>query len=95
MKKQGKAAGEAWEICHEALRLRMKQFPKIKRWLLGRIMRSGILIKRMRKLAETGKQPRFGDFEVRYVIGDGKEFWQCPECGGKRNRHILPYRKAN
>jgi len=20
---------------------------------------------------------------------------QCPECGGKRNRHILPYRKAN
>jgi len=20
--------------------------------------------------------------------------WQCPECGGKRNRHILPYRKA-
>ena len=19
---------------------------------------------------------------------------QCPECGGKRNRHILPYRKA-
>jgi len=22
-------------------------------------------------------------------------FWQCPECGGKRNRHILPYRKSN
>jgi len=21
--------------------------------------------------------------------------WQCPECGGKRNRHILPYKKAN
>jgi len=20
---------------------------------------------------------------------------QCPECGGKRNRHILPYKKAN
>jgi len=34
MKKQGKTVGEAWEICHEALRLRMKQFPKIKRWLL-------------------------------------------------------------
>jgi len=22
-------------------------------------------------------------------------YWQCPECGGKRNRHILLYRKAN
>jgi hypothetical protein len=22
-------------------------------------------------------------------------FWQCPESGGKRNRYILPYRKAN
>jgi len=74
MKKQGKTAGETWEICHKALRLRMKQFPRVKRWLLGRIMRSGILMKRMRKLAETGTQPRFGDFEVRYVIGDGKEF---------------------
>ncbi len=74
MKKQGKTAGEAWEICHEALRLRMKQFPKIKSWLLGRMMHSGILMKRMRKLAEAGKQPKFGDFEVRYVMGDGKEF---------------------
>jgi len=22
-------------------------------------------------------------------------YGQCPECGGKRNRHILPYKKAN
>ena len=21
--------------------------------------------------------------------------WQCPESGGKRNRHILPYRKPD
>ncbi len=74
MKKHGKTAGDAWEICHEALRLRMERFPKIKRWLFGRIMYSGILKKRMRKLAETGKQLRFGDFEIRYVIGDGEEF---------------------
>jgi len=74
MKKRGKTAGEAWEICHEALKLRMERYSKLKRWLLERIMHSGILIKRMRKLAETGKQPRFGDFEVRYVIGDGEEF---------------------
>ena len=43
MKKHGKTAGEAWEICHEALRLRMKQFPRIKRWLFGRIMYSSFL----------------------------------------------------
>ncbi len=29
--------------------------------------------------------------EVRAVISGG----QCPRSGGKRNRHILPYRKAN
>ena len=49
MKKQGKTAGEAWEIYHEALKLRMERFSRFKRWLLGRIMNSGILIKRMRK----------------------------------------------
>jgi len=24
-----------------------------------------------------------------------RKLGQCPECGGKRNRHILPYKKAN
>ena len=74
MKKHGKTAGEAWEICHEALRLRMEKYPRIKSWLFGRIMYSGILKKRVRKLAAIGKQLRFGDFEVRYVIGDGEDF---------------------
>ena len=74
MKKYGKTASEAWEICHEALRLRMAKYPKIKSWLLGRIMFSGILKKRMGKLAATNKRLRFGDFEVRYVIGDGEDF---------------------
>jgi len=74
MKKHGKTAGETWEICHEALRLRMEKYPRIKRWLFGRIMYTGILKKRVRKLAATGKRLRFGDFEVRYVIGDGEYF---------------------
>jgi hypothetical protein len=30
MKKRGKTAPEAWEICHEAIRLRMKAFPRWK-----------------------------------------------------------------
>lgn len=74
MKKQGKTAGEAWEICHEALRLRMKQFPKIKRWLLARCMFSSLVKKIARKRAEKGQQIKTGDFETKFVIGDGEKF---------------------
>ena len=74
MKKHGKTAGEAWEVCHEALRLRMERFPKIKRWLFGDLMYSGIVRRRMRKLSEAGRRLRFGDFEVRYVISDEENF---------------------
>ena len=74
MKKLGKTASEAWEICHKALRLRMEKFSKVKRWLLGNLFNSSIVIRRMRKLAETGQQFRFGDFEIKYIIGDGGEF---------------------
>ena len=74
MKKHNKSAGESWEICHEALKLRMKQFPKIKRWFFGRLLYSGILQRRMRKRSEEGKQSKTGDFETRFVIGDGKNF---------------------
>ena len=74
MKKHGKTAREAWEICHDALRLRMERFSKIKRWFLTRLLYSGFMIRRMQKRAEEGRQIRFGDFEVKYVIGDGKNF---------------------
>jgi len=74
MKKYGKTAGEAWAICHNALRLRMEKFPKIKRWLLARLMYSSFVKRRMQKRAEEGQQLRFGNFEVKYVIGDGKTF---------------------
>jgi hypothetical protein len=74
MKKQGKTAGEAWEVCHKALRLRMEKFPKIKRWLLAHLMYSNIVKRRMQKRAEEGQQPKFGDFEVKYVIGNGESF---------------------
>ena len=30
-----------------------------------------------------------------FMINLSKLKRQCPECGGKRNRHTLPYRKAN
>ena len=74
MKRHGKTAEEAWEICHAALRLRLARYSSLKRWLLARLMFSRLALRRMRKRAESGTSLGFGDFEVRYVIGDGKEF---------------------
>jgi len=74
MKKHGKSLGEAWEICHEAIKLRMEKFSKIKRWLLKKLMYSNFLMKKVKRRAERGEQLKFGDFEVKYLIGDGKEF---------------------
>ena len=74
MKKHGKSLGEAWEICHEAIKLRMEKFSKIKRWLLKKLMYSNFLMKRVKRRDERGEQLKFGDFEVKYLIGDGKEF---------------------
>ncbi|MDH3217109.1 MAG: L-2-amino-thiazoline-4-carboxylic acid hydrolase [Candidatus Krumholzibacteria bacterium] len=74
MKKHGKTSGEAWEICHEAIRLRMEKFPRWKVWLFRRLMYSPMVKRRIRRRADKKEQLRFGDFEVRYVIGDGHDF---------------------
>ena len=74
MKKHGKTRGEAWEICHEAIRLTMEKFPRWKAWLFRRLMYSPLVKQRIRRRAEKKEQFCFGDFEVRYVIGDGKDF---------------------
>lgn len=74
MKKHGKSPGEAWELCHEALTLRMEEFSKIKRWFLKKLMFSDFVKRRVKKRAARSEQLKFGDFEIRYVTGDGKEF---------------------
>ena len=74
MKKHGKTPGEAWEICHEAIKRRMAKFSRIKRWLLKCLMHSGFSKRRVRKRADRHEQLEFGDFAVRYLIGDGREF---------------------
>jgi len=74
MKKHDKTSGEAWEICHEALRLRLEGYSRIKRWLLARYMFSSLAKKIARKRALKGQQIKAGDFEVRFVLGDGKFF---------------------
>lgn len=74
MKKHGKTPGRAWEICHEAIRRRMEKFPQIKRRLLKLLMHSRFLKKIVRRRAERHELLKFGDFEVRYLIGDGDKF---------------------
>jgi len=74
MKKHGKSPGEAWELCHEALTLRMEEFSTIKKWLLKKLMFSGFVKRRVKRRAEKNEQLTFGDFEIRYVTGDSQEF---------------------
>lgn len=74
MKKHGKGPSEAWGICHEAIKRRMKTFSNTKRWLLKRLMYSRFLMKRVKRRVERQEQLKFGDFELRYVLGDGTDF---------------------
>jgi hypothetical protein len=74
MKERGRTPAEAWEICHEAIRLRMEAFPRWKAGLLRRLTYSRLLNKLMRRRARKMEQARLGGFEFRYVIGDGRDF---------------------
>jgi hypothetical protein len=74
VKEQGGTPAEAWEICHEAIRFRMADFPKWKRWLSGRLMYSGLVRRIMRRREKNNEQARFGDFEIRYRTGRGNDF---------------------
>ena len=74
MKKNGKSPQEAWELCHKALRLRMKEYSKIRKWLIKKLMFSGLLKKRVKMRAEKKVMMKVGDFQIRYIKGDGKEF---------------------
>jgi len=71
---QGKSPGEAWELCHEALRLRLAQFPHWKRGLMRRFMFSGLVRRLAARRARRKEKHRFGDFEIEYVIGGENEF---------------------
>lgn len=74
MKKQGKPAPEAWELCHQALRLRVARIPCWKRWLLRNLMFSSLIKKIMAFRAKQQQKGSFGDFEVEYLIGKGDDF---------------------
>lgn len=70
----GKTPDEAWELCHLGLKERLKNFSKIKRWLLKHLMHSRFLMRRVKKRVARQQQLKFGDFEIRYVLGDGTDY---------------------
>ena len=71
MKKRGRTAAEAWEICQEAIRLNMEVFPRWKAALLRRLMFSSLSKKVMRRRAQQRDPKRVGAFEMRYIAGNG------------------------
>ena len=74
MKLHGKSAQEAWELCHEALRRAAESMPRWKRWLLRCVLFSGIVRMVMERRMRRQQRGRIGEFEVQYLVGDGKEF---------------------
>jgi len=44
---------------------------------------------------KKGGRPQLGLAQRELALECARLKGQCPECGGKRNRHILPYKKAN
>ena len=81
MKRQGKPATEAWEVCHQALRLRVAKIPRWKRWLLRNLMFSPLMKKVMATRAKQKQKVSFGEFEVEYLMGEdfdlGINYLQC------------------
>ena len=100
MKKHGKLPAEAWELCHQALRLRLAKINQWKRWLLKHLMFSSLMKKIIATRARQQQKFNFGDFKIEYLIGEGDDFdlgvnyFQCGnlrfvvEHGGKE---FAPY----
>lgn len=97
---RGGTPSEAWEICHEAIRLRMARFPNWKRSLFRRFMFSGLVKRIVSRREAKNEQLRLGDFEIRYLTGDGTSFdigvdyvgCGCLELASRKPRSCLSFR---
>ncbi len=71
---RGGTASEAWEVCHQAIRLGSAQIPAWKRWLTNRLLFSWPVRLILRRRAAKEEILRAGDFQTRSLVGDGKSF---------------------
>ena len=74
MQNHGKSASEAWELCHQAIRLQMETIPKWKRWLMKQFIFSDFVRKIMIKRESTHETGVFGDFKLKYLAGKDDDF---------------------
>jgi ribosomal protein L37AE/L43A len=74
MAERDKPPSEAWELCHEALRLKLAEFPRWKRRLMRKFMFSRFVKRIMTRRVRNEQKARFGDFEIEYLIGEGDDF---------------------
>ena len=74
MRRHGKTVQEAWELCHEALMLRLNKVPRLVRWLAKHLFFSNFMKKRIRKVIGKTQEHPIGDFALKFVEGDGKNF---------------------
>ena len=82
MKKRGKGPSDTWAVRREAIERGTERFPAMKRWLVEHLMHSSLLMGRVRRRAERQEPFRFGDFRIRYLVGDGTEFdWGVDDVG--------------
>ena len=87
LNKLGKSPEEAWELCHQALRLRAETIPGWKRWLIRKLMFSKLVRMIVARRARQGQKGRFGDFEIEYLSGTGEDFdlgVNYLQCGNHR-----------
>jgi len=84
MKKHGKGAKEAWELCHEVLKVRLKTVPTFVCHLLTSLFFSSFVKKRARKIAEKTQKHPLGDFTFKFVEGDSENFdWGVDYTGAR------------
>ncbi|MHC4842918.1 MAG: L-2-amino-thiazoline-4-carboxylic acid hydrolase, partial [Planctomycetota bacterium] len=84
MKRRGKDCGQAWEICHEALRARLKEVPTFIRWLSKKFMFTTTAKRLMKRRISKMNQQSDALFRLEYVEGEGDRFnigVNYTECG--------------
>ena len=82
MTKRGRTAEEAWELCHETLKAKLKTIPGFVRWVIRSRLFSSLAKRRMRRLAKRSQERPFGEWAFRFVEGDGENFdWGADYTG--------------
>ena len=74
MQNHGKSPSEAWELCHQAIRLLIETVPNWKRWLWKQLMFSNFVRKVMARRASSHEVGHLGDFEIKSLVGKGDDF---------------------